>query len=79
MEFPFRAYFPNRHELLEMIEEQRKRRFILPRYKIDIGKSTIQYVGSKIFNEKAPLIKLNISINKFRKHIKKMYMTYPED
>ena len=75
----FSGYFSHRHELVEMIEEQRKRRFILPRYKTDMGKSTIQYVGSKIFNEKAPLLKLNISINTFRKHINKMYMTYPTD
>ena len=75
----FSGYFSHRHELVEMIEEQRKRRFTLPRYKTDMGKSTIQYVGSKIFNEKAPLLKLNISINTYRKHINKMYMIYPED
>ena len=75
----FSGYFSHRHELVEMIEEQRKRRFTLPRYKTDMGKSTIQYVGSKIFNEKASLLKLNISINTFRKHVNKMYMIYPEE
>ena len=78
LSFVYKYVHSHRHELVEMIEEQRKRRFILPRYKTDIGKITIQYVGYKIFNEKASLIKLNISINTFRKHIK-MHMTYPGD
>ena len=51
----FKKYFSHRHELSEMIEEHRKRRFILPMYKSDFGKSSIKYIGSKIFNEKAPL------------------------
>ena len=62
-----------------MIEETRTRRFILPRYNNDIGKSTIQYVGSKMFNEQAQQVKLNISIETFRKHVKKLYMTQYED
>ena len=74
----FNNYFSHRHELSEMIEEHRKRRFTLPMYKSDFGKSTIKFVGSKIFNEKAPLIKLDISIKTFRKHVKKMYMVYAE-
>ena len=48
-------------------------------YKTDMGKSSIKYVASKLFNEKAPLLKLNISIKTFRKHIKNMYLVYPED
>ena len=62
-----------------MIEEQRKRRFILPNYNNDMGKSTIKYVGSKIFNEKAPLLNLENWIKTFSEHVKKMYMTYPEE
>ena len=62
-----------------MIEETRTRRFILPRYNNDIGKSTIQYVGSKMFNEHGPQLKLNISIKTFRKHVKIIYMTQYED
>ena len=75
----FDNYFSHRNELSEMIEEQRKRRFIFPMYKTDMGKSSIKYVASKLFNEKAPLLKLNISIKTFRKHVKKMYLVYPED
>ena len=75
----FGNYFSHRHELTEMIEEYRTRRFILPRYNNDIGKSTIQYVGSKMFNEQAQQVKLNISIKTFRKHVKKLYMTQYED
>ena len=47
--------------------------------KTDIGKSTIKYVGSKLFNEKAPLLKLNVSEKTFKKHVKNMYMTYPDN
>ena len=71
----FSDYFSHRHELVEMIEEQRKRRFILPRYKTDMGKNAMQYVGSKIFNEQAPLLKPTIYIYTFRWDLKKMYMT----
>ena len=74
----FNNYFTHRYELSEMIEEQRIRRFIYPNCKTDIGQSTIKYVGSKIFNEKAPLLKLNVTIKTFRNHVKKMYMTYPD-
>ena len=55
------------------------RRFIYPMCKTDIGKSTIKYVGSKLFNEKAQLLKLNITMKTFRKHVKNMYMTYPDN
>ena len=75
----FNNYFSHRHELKEIIEEYRTRRFIYPMYKTDIGKSTIKYVGSKLFNEKAPILKLNITIKTFRKHVKNMYMTYPDN
>ena len=75
----FDNYFSHRHEPREMIEEHRMRRFIYPMCKTDIGKSTIKYVGSKLFNEKAPLLKLNITIKSFRKHVKNMYMTYPDN
>ena len=62
-----------------MIEEVRMRRFIYPMCKTDIGKSTIKYVGSKLFNEKAPLLKLNITIHTFKKHVKNTYMIYPDN
>ena len=74
----FDNYFSHRHELKEIIEEYRTRRFIYPMCKTDIGKSTIKYVGSKLFNEKAPLLKLNVTDKTFRKHVKNMYMTYPD-
>ena len=75
----FNDYFSDRHELSEMIEEQRMRRFILPLPKSDVGKGTIKFVGSKLFNEKASLLKLNVSIKTFRKHVNKRYMVYNED
>ena len=56
----------------EMITELRKRRFIIPINNYDVGKSTIQTVGVKLFNEEAPLLKLEMSINTYRKHIKKV-------
>lgn len=74
----FNNYFTHRHELPEIIEEHRKIRFILPLYITDIGKSTIKYVGSKLFNDKAPLLKLNVTIKTFRENVKKLYMIYPE-
>ena len=68
----FDNYFSHRHEPRGMIEEHRMRRFIYPMCKTDIGKSTIKYVGSKLFNEKAQLLKLNITMKTFRKHVKNM-------
>ena len=61
-----------------MIEEHRKRRFIYPRCDTDIGKSTVKFIGSKLFNDKAQELKLNVTIKTFRDHIKKMLMTYPD-
>ena len=75
----FKDYFSHRHELSEMIEEHRMRRFILPLPKSDVGKGTIKFVGSKLFNEKASVLKLNVSIKTFRRHVNKMYMVYNED
>ena len=69
----FNNYFTHRHEVSEMIEENRKRRFIYPSFKTDIGKSTIRYVGSKLFNEKAPLLQLNVTMKTFRNHVKDFY------
>ena len=74
----FDIFFTHRHELLEMIEEHRKRRFIYPRCDTDIGKSTVKFIGSKLFNDKAQELKLNVTIKTFRDHIKKMLMTYPD-
>ena len=62
-----------------MIEENRKRRFIYPSFKTDIGKGTIKYVGSKLFNENAPELTLNVTMKTFRNHVKKMFMIYPEN
>ena len=62
-----------------MIEEHRMRRFILPLPKSDVGKGTVKFVGSKLFNEKASLLKLNVSIKTFKRHVNKMYMVYIED
>ena len=72
----FNNYFQHRSELNEMITELRKRRFIIPINNYDVGKSTIQTVGVKLFNEEAPLLKLEMSINTYRKHIKKRFLKY---
>lgn len=74
----FKKYFEHRYQLTEMKTEHRKRRFTIPKSNHDIGKSTIKYVGAKLFNDKAPLLKLDKCIHTFRKHIKKMYLDYPE-
>ena len=50
-----------------MIEEKRKRRFILPRVNTKIGENTIKYTGSKLFNENTTKLKLNCKIKTFRK------------
>merc|ERR1711942_214260 len=53
-------YFIHRHDLSEIIEEHRTKRFIYPKVYTDIVKSTIKYSGFKIFNEKAQELKLDI-------------------
>ena len=70
----FKNYFQHRFELTEMITEPRKRRFIIPINKFDVGKSTIQTVGAKLFNDHAQLLKLERSINTYRKDIKKSFL-----
>ena len=67
----FTNYFQHRFEVTEMIKELRKRRFIIPINKFDVGKSTIQTVGAKMFNDHAQSLKLERSINTYRKDIKK--------
>ena len=59
-----------------MITETRKRRFIIPINKSDVGKSTIKTVGAKLFNDEAPQLKLEKSINTYRKDIKKRLLKY---
>ena len=49
-----------------MITELRKRRFIIPINNYDIGISTIQSVGAKLFNDEAPLLKLEMSSNTYK-------------
>ena len=71
----FKNYFQHRFELTEMITEPRKRRFIIPINKFDVGKSTIQTVGAKLFNDHAQLLKLERSINTYRKYIKKTFLS----
>ena len=75
----FKNYFEHRHQLTDMKSEHRKRRFTLPKSNHDIGKSTVKYVGTKLFNDEAPLLKLDKSIHTYRKHIKTMYLNYPEN
>ena len=72
----FNNYFQHRFELTDMITELRRRRFIIPINNYDIGKSTIQTVGAKLFNDEAPLLKLGMSINTYRKDIKKRFLKY---
>ena len=72
----FKNYFIHRHDLLEMITEPRKRRFVLPLVKKDIGISTVKTMGSKLFNDKAQAINLNVGIKAYRKCIKKIYLPY---
>ena len=59
-----------------MITEPRKRRFVLPLVKKDIGISTVKTMGSKLFNDKAQAINLNVGIKAYRKCIKKIYLPY---
>ena len=72
----FSNYFNHRSECNEMITETRKRRFIIPINKSDVGKSTIKTVGAKLFNDEAPQLKLEKSINTYRKDIKKRLLKY---
>ena len=69
----FNNYFLHRQILSEMIEEKRKRRFILPRVATKIGENTIKYTGSKLFNDNATELKLNCTIKTFRKHVKRLF------
>ena len=70
----FTNFFQHRFDVTEMITELRKRRFIIPINKFDVGKSTIQTVGAKLFNEHAQLLKLERSIKTYRKDIKKTFL-----
>ena len=75
----FKNYFLHRQNLHEMIEEKRKRRFIIPRVFTKIGEKTIKYTGAKLFNDKAQELKLNCNIKTFRKNVKINYLSYPDN
>ena len=75
----FDNYFLHRQILSEMIEEKRKRRFILPIVGTKLGENTIKYTGSKLFNENATKLKLNCTIKTFRKHVKNIFLTYKDN
>ena len=75
----FRDYFLHRQDLNEMIEEKRKRRFILPRVNTKLGERTIKYAGTKLFNENAQELKLNFTIKTFRKCVKKSFLSNYEN
>jgi len=47
----FSDYLLHRQHPSEMIEEKRKRRFILPKVETKLGERTIKYAGTKLFNE----------------------------
>ena len=51
-------------------------RFFIPINNHDVEKITIQAVGAKNFNDEAPLLKLEMSINTYRKLIKKGFLKY---
>ena len=70
----FRDYFLHRQSLHEMIEEKRKRRFIIPRLNAKIGERTIKYSGTKLFNENAQELNLKCTIKTFRKNDKINYL-----
>ena len=74
----FEKYFLHRHELPEMIVEQRKRRFRPPLHNNFIGASTVKVVGSQLLNINASTLKLNNSIKSFRNNVKQLYLPYPE-
>ena len=75
----FNNYFLHRQILSEMIEEKRKRRFILPRVNTKLGENTIRYTGSKLFNENASKLTLNCKIKTFRKNVKNIFLTYQDN
>ena len=58
----FSDYFLHRQNLHEMIEEKRKRRFIIPRVNTKIGERTIKFSGTKLFNENAQELNLKCTI-----------------
>ena len=74
----FEKYFIHRHELTEMIAEQRKRRITPPIHNNFIGACTIKVVGSQLLNKNSSKLKLNNSIKTFRTNVKQMYLPYPE-
>ena len=71
----FRDYFLHRQNLHEMIEEKRKRRFIIPIVNTKIGERTIKYSGTKLFNENAQELNLKCTIKTFRKNVKNNYLS----
>ena len=73
----FNNYFLHRQILSEMIEEKRKRRFILPRVDTKIGENTIKYTGSKLFNNNE--LKLSCTIKTLKKHVKNTFLTYKDN
>ena len=75
----FNNYFLHRQILSEMIEEKRKRRFILPRVNTKLGNNTIRYTGSKVSNENASKLTLNCKIKTFRKNVKNIFLTYQDN
>ena len=70
----FTNYFQHRFEVTEKIKKLRKRRFIIPINKFDVGKSTIQTVGARMFNDHAQSLKLERSINTYRIDIKETFI-----
>ena len=75
----FSDYFLHRQNLSEMIEEKRKRRFILPKVETKLGERTIKYAGTKLFNENSWKLELNCTIKTFRKNVKKNYLSLYEN
>ena len=75
----FSDYFLHRQNLSEMIEEKRKRRFILPKVETKLGERTIKYAGTKLFNENSWKLELNCTIKTFRKNVKKNYFSLYEN
>lgn len=71
----FSDYFLHRQSLHEMIEEKRKRRFIIPRVNTKIGERTIKFSGTKLFNENAQELNLKCTIKTFRKNVKNNYLS----
>ena len=71
----FSDYFLHRQSLHEMIEEKRKRRFIIPRVNTQIGERTIKFSGTKLFNKNAQELNLKCTIKTFRKNVKNNYLS----